>query len=546
MELWRQILNSTSSDEVSILDTDVTGIKGSDDTPDGVFYTEFSEEEAVAYHKIFSNFVELYGINTRIAVSGLVDDLNLQNAAVVEKFCPIELILFSSRYANNIIESDPDQKVFKKLKIIVGKLLNTDAMKIAQYILGGWEWKTQLSIFVEAIGVAAPELVDVAMEHYSHIATMCADDDKTLLKSYVNMLISTQDESFAGYFSDVTTNEVFMNDNEVIDYFCRGISKDSYWRNEDVFRQIVEEIEGRAISPILRKRISDLKRQILKDDTRAEATIHGMLNSKNIDYETKVEWVNKLHFVGACATDLYEWEMTRDPDISVLINNKVMDNIDSIIPDEIKARAYIALATHSKRHKEEIIDFLLKQKEATVNFKLPIEIALFDLRVVSSEELFNSLFVDSYQEFHGKTLGKYFRYNKVAISNDFISYLKRYLSNSLDENTLDKALQILFHVLEAFNRRDGMIANESFGIADNIMKILLPLNGNFNHSSTYDSFMDILDLISKESPSSKSDVLKILYKFKDNVSKKSNMPSIEFRIDRDIKKLDIIVAPTGD
>ena len=38
MEQWKQILMaSVNSEEVSILDADVTGIKGTQDAPDGVF-----------------------------------------------------------------------------------------------------------------------------------------------------------------------------------------------------------------------------------------------------------------------------------------------------------------------------------------------------------------------------------------------------------------------------------------------------------------------------------------------------------------------------
>ena len=55
MEQWKQILMaSVDTDEVGILDADVTGIKGIQDAPDGVFYSEFSEEEARAY--------EIYGL----------------------------------------------------------------------------------------------------------------------------------------------------------------------------------------------------------------------------------------------------------------------------------------------------------------------------------------------------------------------------------------------------------------------------------------------------------------------------------------------------
>jgi hypothetical protein len=321
------------------------------------------------------------------------------------------------------------------------------------------------------------------------------------------------------------------------------LPRDPYWKNEVLLRQITDEIEGQAISPILRKRIAELKRQHLKDESRAEYSIHEMLNSRNVDYETKVEWANKLLFAGACASDVFEWEMVRDPEASILVNRRGMENIDNIMPDEVRGRAYIALATHGKRQRDEIISFLLEQKENNPHYSLPINIALYDLRVLPSEDLFLSLFAEGYKDFYGKNLGKYFRYNKVAISNDFMSFLKRYLKPTLDENTLGYSLTILYHVLDQFNAKDGKIADETLGISDNMMPILLAFEGEFKHSNTYNSFMDILDLIAKESPSNKPGVLKILDKFKHYVSRSGNMPSIEFRINADIRKLDGIAAP---
>ncbi|MBQ2988574.1 MAG: hypothetical protein IJD59_05675 [Clostridia bacterium] len=543
MEQWRQLLNASAGpEEVSILDSDVTGIKGTYSAPDGVFYSEFSEEDAIAYHEIFANFAKLYELNSRIAISGLGDELYAQNNAVGDRFCPIELILFSSRCAGQIIASNT--KVFRKLKIIIGKLLNDDAPKIAQYILGGWEWKTQMSIFVEAIGNAAPELVDVAMQYYPQAALLCEDDDKGLLKSYVNMILATQDESFTEYLSEVVTNDVFMHDNEAIDYFCKAISRDPYWKSEEIAGPIIEEIEGRAISPIFRKRITDLKRQLLRDHTGA-FTVYGVLNSRNFDYETKVEWANKLLLTGACAKDIYEWERVRDPEISVLINRRAMKNIETIVPDEMRGRVYVALATHAKQHRNEVIDFLTDQQEKNPRFLVSINIALYDLRLITSEELLHSLFHTHYYDFTGKNLGKYFRYNKVAFSNDFVAFLKRYLKNSLNEIELNNALAIIYQVLEQFNSKDGKLSDEVIGVADAVTEILTTLNGDYRYSDTYRSFLDILDLIAITNPSNKRKILDILYRFKQKVSENGRMPAIEFRINSYIKKLDSIVAPSG-
>ncbi len=544
MEQWKQLLmaSGNQTEEISILDADITGLKGLQDAPDGVFYSEFSEEEARAYHKIFANFKKMCVLNDRIAISGLKEDLTMQNAAVKGKFCPIELILFSSRCVGEIINKN--EKVFKLLQTIIGKLLNDDDVsKIAHYILGGWEWKTQIAIFIEAIGNAASDLVATAMSYYPQVAKLCADDDKSLMKSYINMLLSTQDAPFASYFSEVVTNDIFMNDAELIGYFCNVLPRDPYWKNEELLGQIVEEIEDKPISPLLRSRIAELKRRYLKDTDHAERSMYKILNSRHVAYATKVEWVKQLLFRGACADDVFVWEMVRDPEISALINRKGMENIESIMPDEVRGRAYIALATHGKNQKDEIIAFLLDQKKNHPYYGFPIDIALFDLRILSSEELFNALFSQEYREFYGRNLGKYFRYNRIAIANDFMSFIKRRLKPSLDEAKVNDSLTILYHVLDHFNGKDGKIADEILGIADHIVPILAAFNGKFHSPETYESFMNILDLVARESPSNRDDILKILDKCKAHVSHLGTMPSIEFRINADIRKLDGIAAP---
>lgn len=542
MEHWKQILASSVEEDVSILDADVTGIKGISDTPDGVFYSEFTEEDAISYRKIFTNFSQMYALNDKIAISGLNDNLEMQNQAVSSRFCPVELMLYSSRCVGSIIASD--EKVFKLLRKMVCKYLSKDALKITQYILGGWEWKTQIAIFIEAIALEKPDLIKTAIAYYPQMAELCADDDKSLLKSYVNMIFITQNETYINYFPKIVVNDVFMNDTELIGYFCTSLSKNPYWKKENLLKKIIEAIENKKISPVLRRRLEELKRQRFKQED-GDNSLKDMLNSKSVSYENKVELANKIDFSISCAHDIYIWENIDNNvrDACELVNRRGMENIDNIYSNELRGRAYIALATHAKFQREEISTFLLEQKESNPIYRVPINIALYDLHMLSSEELFGSLFAEDYQDFYGKNLGKYFRYNKPLISSDFMSYLKRNLKPSLDEDTLKYYLMIIHQVLEQFNSKDGKIADKTHGIANGMMKILMEFEGNFKYSDTYNSFIDILCLIANESPSNRADVLKMFDKFKHYVSVVGSMISIEYRINSEIKRFDGIAAP---
>jgi hypothetical protein len=124
-----------------------------------------------------------------------------------------------------------------------------------------------------------------------------------------------------------------------------------------------------------------------------------------------------------------------------------------------------------------------------------------------------------------------------------MSYLKRNLKPSLDEDTLKYYLMIIHQVLEQFNSKDGKIADKTHGIANGMMKILMEFEGNFKYSDTYNSFIDILCLIANESPSNRADVLKMFDKFKHYVSVVGSMISIEYRINSEIKRFDGIAAP---
>ncbi len=541
---WKSIVQTSESvDDVSILGEDVTGLKGTNEAPDEVFYSEFSEDEAKGYNIIFRKFMEVYKLNSRIAIGSLEDELIQQNNMITPHFCPIEVILFYSRQASNIIRND--QLVFKKLRAIIADLLScSDAESIVNNILRGWEWKTQISVLIEAIGMTGNNLIDIAMNHYSRIAALCVDD-KILMKSYLNMVLATKNELFTELITDVVTNSEFMESYECVDFFCKSILRENYWKTESVLRNVLEAVAQRDISPLMHKHIGDMKRKVFKTNQGTETKTHVLLNSHDIDYDTKIAITDKMQFSGYCINEIYVWENVKDPRICVLLNRKIMDNIESIVPDEVRGRAYIGLATHSKPHEDEVLCFLLAHRKLHNHFSVPINIALFHMRAISSRDLFESVFADTEGEFAGKNLGTYFRYNTSAISNDFMTFIKHHLNSSLEENELDNALVTIYRILLQFNGHNGKIADKTYGVADSVLHVLLNLNTNYNHSNTYNSFLDIIELIAKYSPANRQNILSILYSVKSALTENNSMPSVEQRIDLIIQNMEVIGVPTN-
>ena len=95
-----------SKAEVSIIDEDVTGVQGNNSAPDNLFYSEFSEEVAVAFFDIFARFGKIYETNSRDAIDILIDNIEVKNDAV--NIMPLDKSygIFDSKL--NIIEPSND------------------------------------------------------------------------------------------------------------------------------------------------------------------------------------------------------------------------------------------------------------------------------------------------------------------------------------------------------------------------------------------------------------------------------------------------------
>lgn len=543
---WRETLKMAgdkiaNAAEVSILDKEVTGVTSFSSTPDTLFYTEFNENDAEAFFTIFSNFKELYLENPAVAIQVLADNLDVQISAMPKEICPTEILLFASRTVKEQIEQDP--RVFKLLKTHIVRLLKRTPSKVIWYILCGWEWKPQLSILLEALGeYNNKELIDFAMKYYPHIAALCGeDDDRSPLHAYLNMLVSTQNERYRIQIADVVSNPMFSRDNDSIDFFIKVCKSSNFIKTEPFLSNLLEELDNRDIPQIFRKKL--LRLQPRRDE---ESSLFNANMNSSLDIEHKLKELDNLEFGWSSSNDLFKCEKVRDKDGCILVCEKVIQCIDKIYPEEQRGRAYTLLGTKGRHCRENVIAFLSEQKAMYPEYTVPINIAFFSLRELTSNDLFDSLFdsfaTNSYQPFWSKNVGKYFRYAKTAFSPDFIGYLsKRFIKSPENEDAIENYLSVLYSICYTFNGSDNRLNDSS--LIDSLIRLLHSLKTRFESKVIYEKILDMLELIMQVSSSKNEKIMKYLDVLKDDLPTEERFLSVEVRINSLIKKGDLPIEP---
>lgn len=551
MEQWRMLSAKEGiSVGTGIIDESITGAERICDVPESIFYSEFSEADAKDYHDIFRDFAEIYEINPDIALQSLESNITRKNHAPESTFCPIELILYSSRYINNII--DEDARVFNKLKTIIAKLLKTASPKIAWYILAGWDWKIQIGIFLEAIGISAPNLIDIAMEQYSRIANLCIDTDKKLLQSYTNMLLATQDKSFAPKFYTVVSNPVFMNDSSLVEHFCTAVQRNPYWKDESVAEHMLENFDDIPMLPELQKKITTMKRKLFRSRNNAGRSIHEIINSNYRTDADKEQAINGITFSAmSIYDDLYEWELIRDPRYFAVIDRKCMENIDRIENITLRGWAYVLLGTHGQDnrspqfHRENVLDFLYMRLDNDPKFRLPISIALYHMKQITADALFSILFTEQLSLASCKNLGKYFRYDDSPLLSDFIPYVSRIANNpDTSDPRLASIIDIVQKVLAAYNGNDNKLANNRNipeRMIDSFLRPVSLISNNGTMSCSY--LIQFAEWLHSVKSTNRQSILEILDTIKEN-ARANNMPSVEAQVNEVFKRMDGISRPS--
>ena len=523
----------------SIMDKEVTGVQGSSVAPDTLFYTEFEEADAEAYFDIFAKFGESFPMNSNMAIHTLEYNLKQQIKAM-QNVSSVEIVLYASRCVKDLIENNVE--VFNALKSIVAKCLKSDPdrEKIAWYILSGWEWKQQLSLFVEAIGEANDrELIDFAMTQYDRIAQLCAKDlhaishhDAKVLLSFVNMLFATQNGDYIKYIVDVVSHASFMNEESICASFWDKCNKTLYIKAEPLCSEFLQELDSRDLNNAFRFNMNQFKnrqRNMLKsnDEARADNSQFTCLTFGPLSKVHLNECKNKKENLGQ-------------------VVRVIMDNINNIYPDNIKGEAYILLGTKSQflveNERKEVVEFLNKEKEHDPNFELPIKVALMDLCENVSNDVFKTLVSKKYKEFWGSSIGSYFRYRKEKLA-DFLAYCINHLPDiASDENEMARIYNVLFDVIKAYNGNDVLLAKSRKETANMILNLACD-RADYANQKVYVSILDMLEIVMKACPSQKKRILTYLDKVKVSLSRRGGMFDIEARVDKMIIEGDRLSEP---
>lgn len=533
MEDWRKKLDliqkkSNVETEVTIIDEEVTGVKALHFAPDNLFYSEFSEADAEAFFSIFEGFRNAYNMNRNIALKALLDNIELQIREMANNVCPVEVILFASRVIKDLLSTDP--KLFKEFKNLIAKQIGAKMYKSAWYILSVWEWKSQLAVFVEAIGESNDTaLLKLAMEYYDRIAKLCIDkEDCQVLKSYVNMILATQNTYYFEYLADIVSHPVFCDNAELVEDFINKCKTTDFIRREPQLSDLIQEVNNRNIPSEFRAKLNYLRPK----EEKVRSSIIDDLNS-SLSYEKKAEAVAGYSFDNPKKA-LFECESVRDRTGCILICGRIMEEISSINPPEFRGNFYILLGTKGRFCKNDIVEFLIKQKEDDPDYLLQINIALQYLQEIGSNEAYNTIFSERYQSFWGYNLGKYFKFNKSVFTVEFIPFLSELLvKNSFSEKLILKSLNVLNDIMGVYKNK---LNDPSYPVPDKLIDLIFSLPKSFTDQSIYNEVLALLSIIMRECPSKSKRILSYLDQLRQNLNTDGTTLSVLTRIISLIKK----------
>lgn len=425
------------SQPVSIIDDPVVPV--GEILPDKLFYSEFSEEDAETFFDIYEAFRVSYQDSPKMAVGTLESNLNAQAKAMPKGVCPVDIILYASRLIGKELGSDPD--VFHCVRDSVVRNLNSAGTETLRYILGGWTWSMQISIFIEAVGRGnRPELIEAAMRYHPRIVSMCKNEqDKRPLKAYLNMFLETQNENYLSEIVEVVSDPAFAKDDKLVSYFVDDrLKKDPFFRNVSNRNDLIETLLERRLPPKFRSQIERLR-------YREDRNVEGLTVSD----------VERMTFGRYSAEDLRKCERANERELRMKVCQKIKGSIDEVSPGEQMGRAYMVLGTKGHDCARDMVRFLEGQKKRYPEYAVPIAIALLDLGEIDENQLFDTLFSGScpYQSFWGMNLCKYFVYKRHVVNlyaDKLLPYVSRCLrQGSLDEKRTKRYLDILNKVTAA-------------------------------------------------------------------------------------------------
>lgn len=536
MELWKyklaELKNNDIADEVSILGEDVTGVRSNNDGPDNLFYSEFSESDAKSFFDIFNRFKESITTN-QFAVDSLEVNLKTQLRAVTKGVNPVEVVLYSSRSIKEQLYSN--SKIIKVLKsIVIPNLRYPDNTKIVWHILAGWEWLSPICVLIESIGdTNNDELVELAMKSYPRLANMAREtNERYIFTSYLNMVFATQNPAFNKYIIDIVTNKNFVQDNDLTDAFLKKISKIGYLNAEPIYSSLLTDISAKSGTPApFRIKIDN----VLKARHQKEL-LDGTTDEKKLN-------VTSLRFGAASRKDINAIKNIRDADSIVEALKAVMNNIDNIWPEEQKGDAYILLGTKGMSIRNEIISFLNSELEHNTEYKVPIYLALQELREIGMNEVLSSILTENYRLCWVKSVANYCRFRTRFLGEWLVpKFTSEIIANPSDETIIKRYLKILYNILDVYNAGVGKLNSDNV-LPGAIINMMNALNATFKDTEIYESMIYILHLLSKACPSKKRKILNQLYIMKENLKNQDNCKIIEDRVNKLIKSMESIVAP---
>lgn len=486
----------------SVTSTAITGVESKDDEPDCIFYSNFSQETAMAFYDVFENFKDYYKSNPSFAVDRLKQNLKMQMDMMGE-VCPIEVLLYSSRVIRDLLKN----RAIKGAVISVIQQYIPNNLTSVKYILGGWEWPHILAIVIEACGKTNDkQSIKTAMDYFKRISTKFVDkNDNDLMKSYLTMIESTQNEEYLHYLNQIVASEPFDQDNALAEHFIQELKRNKFFmqNKEFIANQIISKTNNFTLKRALEK---------LADGSKDVEPRVNSFNMSGLNTEIKAKKIATIDFSVNSSSKLVDFERSRETDneIILLTCKKILKDISEMRQSD-RNLALILVGTKGSRIRayeliDEIITIIEKFPELSITGNLAL--SEIDQGKYPLEKSLKLILEEKDSSDWEWSVGKYFRFRKLL----FEKHMLRAISDKINRIDTDYAFLLtrFLKLLEIFNGYNELLSTQQTIVQESI-DILNNSIAHISNETEYIKLLEILDYLLQYSP---EEVLIVLDKIK--------------------------------
>jgi len=522
-EQMKEISKKLQLEEKDDFSINTTGAVVNEKNPDGLFYNQFTEEEAKEFFKIFQDFSDTY--NTQY-IRNCTDKLYDELSELLNKMDGLgaEVMLYASRTIKGHI--DGNVEVLNTLVDLTAKyLVSEQALK---YIASGWEWPTQLKIVIEACGKTGYEdYISIMMDNYRRIVGLFPDVQTDLIRSYLNMILTSQSEKSVEYLIKIVRSSAFMNNPANYKLLTKPIMNSQFMKSEENLENFKKGVLLNSLSPEFKFEFN-----------------------KRVNRESNVLF-NGWDFGKKSPNTLSYFKGVKDTEVIKIGIDKFIENIDNIPQSSVKSQTYYTIGQKAALSNDEIYKakarrFLRSELASNEDFTVGIKLGLLFVEVDSKDKKLLSYYMDqvfdliiSEDEYLGReTVAQFFRYRKDCFAL-FVNYLMNKIGETEDLNDIINYADLLKYMCDQYSNN---FVNETHSV-NNILELIKYIIATKLSRSIIRNCLDVIGILIEYSTVKSKAILLTLDSIKGTIENYSDYRIYIQEVNKLIQKADRVAPP---